>query len=158
METEEEQVPSETDTLLGGESGDEFDLVQWEMRLRAGKYDGHIIEMAAMLYERAIVENTRRWRCTFRDCVYTEEDVSGEVAEHAEMFASQGWGYLTALMGDNVRSTIRPARAILYGICRGELKMTDRDARRAIKMTAQDTLACFDWYEVPSPGKSVGPE
>lgn len=152
--TEKAPVPTEDDTLLGD---DGFDLQVWEARLSAGKYDGFIVTMAAMLHDRGISMNVRRWQCEFRGETYTEEDVDGEVAEFAEKFASQGWGFLSALLGDNIRATIKPARAILYGICRAELKMTDKDARRAIKMPAKDIMASFSWYEVPSPGKDEEP-
>lgn len=157
MPEEEVTVASEDETLLGGESGNDFDIDRWQARLAAGKYDGHVVVMAAMLHDHAIKANTRRWRCTFRDVVYTEDDIDGDVAEHAERYAQQGWGYLTATLGDNVRAVIKPARAILYGICRGELSMSDRDARRAIKLPAKEVMGCFDWYEVESPGKPEGP-
>lgn len=154
MADDDAVVPSEDDTLLGGDNGNDFDIDRFDTRVKAGKYDGHLILMTAMLHDRAISENRRRWRCTFRDVAYLEDDVDGEVAEHAERFAGQGWGLLTALLGDNVRATIRPARAVLYGICRAELGMDHRTAARTIKMPAKDILACFDWYEVDPPGKS----
>lgn len=153
----DEAVPTEEDTLLGGESGNEFDIDVWQIRLIAGKYDAHIIAMAALLHDHGIAQNVRRWRCTFRDVVYTEEDFDGFAAEHAEKFYGQGWGVLTYLLGDNVRSNIGPARAILYGICRGQLGMDLQHAKRAIKLPAREIMACFDWYQVESPGKDEAP-
>lgn len=155
-----EDVPSEDDTVLGGEHEDEFNFEAFSARLSAGKYDGNLLVMAAALHTRGISLNVRRWRCTFRDESYLEEDVSAEVADYAEQWwnvPGQGWGYITALLGDNVRSNIRPARAVLYGICRSELRMTERDARRALKLTAAEVMACFDWDEVEPPGFTEDP-
>lgn len=152
------EMPSEDDTLTGGDDGDSFDLDRFTARLVAGKYDGFEVAMSGLLHARAISENTRRWVCTFKERPFREEDLPAEVAEHAEHFASQGWGYLTAMLGDNIRAYIGPARAVLYGICRAELGMDDRRARLELKaMTAQEVLGCFDWEQVTSPGKDGPP-
>lgn len=152
-------VPTEAEILTASEDED-FDFETWAIALDAGKYDGFLLMMAAGLHSRGISLNVRRWRCTFRDRVFTEEDISAESADWAETFARAdnrpdwGWGYITALLGDNVRATIHPARSVLYGICRGEFGMKDRDARAALKkMTAVEVMGCFDWYQVESPGK-----
>ncbi len=156
----DEAVPTEDDTLLGGESGNEFDIDIFDIRVKAGRYDGWLMPMQALLHDRGILENTRRWRCEFNGETYDEEMLSGESADHAERFAIaegqkiQGWGLISAFIQDNVRRNIGPPRAVLYGICRGELGMTDLEARRAIKLPAAQIMACFSWYDLAeSPGK-----
>jgi hypothetical protein len=149
-------VPTEDDTLTTGPD-DGFNLEAFDIRVKAGRYDGNLIQMAGMLYDRGIAENSRRWRCTFRDVAYTEEDLDATVAGYAEEYDGRGWGILNVVIGDNVRLAIKPALAILYGICRGELGMDHKAARRALKLTHSEVMACFDWYEVPSPGKDERP-
>lgn len=148
---------SEDDTLLGGESGDEFDFGIWEKRLSAGKYNGWKMLMQAALHQSCIDENTRRWKVTFRGFDYTEDGVLADVAEFAERYANQGWGFITATINDNVRAVIGPARAVLYGICRGHLNMDHKAAVRATSMPAKEIMGCFEWYEVESVGKAEEP-
>jgi len=150
-------APTEDETLLGGETGNDFDFERWSMRLGTGKYDGHLLEMSAALNQRAMDENTRRWTVDFGDRTWTEDDYPADAAEHAERYSGLGWGFITALVGQNVAANIRPARAILYGLARSEMGLPDAGARQSIQGSASELLGRFSYVEVDSPGKTEPP-
>lgn len=157
MTTTEPDAPTEDETLLGGESGNDFDFDRWSKRLATGKYDGHVIEMAGALHQRAMDLNTRRWKVHFQNLDFTEDTISAEAAEHAERFSGLGWGFITALVGQNVGANIRPARAVLYGIARADLGQSDQMARVATRMPAATLLDLFSYVEVDPVGKGGSP-
>ena len=144
-------VPSEDATLTGD---DGFDLNLWKIRLAAGKYDGHLIEMASHLAQRAINDNRRRWRIRWRDDELTEDDYTLTAAGHAETYTGMPWGVMNMSMGLDVQMNAKVAAGLLYGMARDRFNMDDKTARKAVgELPASDLLDVLDYFESPPLGK-----
>lgn len=154
MEPDPPEVPTEDDTLEG-----DFDLNVWKMRLAAGKYDGHLIEMASQLSQRAIGDNRRRWVITWREDVVTEDEYTLEAASHAQDFSQMPWGVMNMSMGMDVQMNAKVAQALLYGMARTRFKLSDKDARKAVgELPAASLLDVLDYFEAEPLGKDDSPE
>lgn len=150
-----DEVPSEDDTLVAGPDG-MFDLDTWELRLKAGKYDGYLVEMAQKLSRRAVGENTRRWRIQWRDEEWTEDDYTLQAARHAEKFSGLPWGVLNLSMGTDAQMNALVCEALLYGLGRDHYGMDDPEARQAVKMPAARMLEVLSYFDADEPGKDDG--
>lgn len=146
------EVPSEDDTLLGE---DGFDFDAWKLRAAAGKYDGHLLDMAAFLAKRAIAGNSRRWKIRWRGDEVTEDDYTLTAVRHAEQFAGMQWGVMNLSIGVDIQLSGTVAQALLYGMARTRFHMDDKAARKAVdEVRAIDLLDILEYYEAP--GKAEG--
>lgn len=145
-------IPTEDEILVGDKGG--FSIEQWAFALKAGKYDGHLIEMAAKLSQRAMIGNRRRWRIRWRDDEVTEDTYTLTAASFAEDFSGLAWGVLNVSMGHNVQMNAKVAQALLYGMARTRFGMNDQTARKAVgELPSASLLEVLDYYEVEPVGK-----
>jgi len=153
MPEEDDALPSEEDALTAGDDGG-FDLNTWKLRLGAGKYDGHLIEMASHLAQRAITDNRRRWRIRWRGDEVTEDEYTITAASHAEDYTSMPWGVMNLSMGLDVQMNAKIAAGLLYGMARTRFNLSDKDARKAVgDLPANELLTVLDYFESEPLGK-----